>query len=101
MNPRNPKPFSVEHVREYADGTCTLRAVNIKPGLMPSDLIEWVLTTRKADVGAIYTADKKPAQRAEYERGHLTNTFIIPEREIKALEIYGGYHRWDYIISYE
>ena len=101
MNPRNPKPFSVEHVREYADGCCTLRAVNIKPGLMPSELIDWVLTARKDDVGYIYTADKNPAQRAEYKFGKLINTFIIPEREIKALELYGGYHRWDYIISYK
>lgn len=100
MKPETPTLFSVEHVREYADGSASLRAVNIKPGLMPSELIEWVLAARKYDVGAIYTADKNPAQRAEYSHGHLTSTFIIPDQEIKSMEIYGGYHRWDYIISF-
>lgn len=95
------RPYSVEHVREYGDGSCSLRAYNIKPGLLPSQLINYVLETHSSDTGAIYTSDRNPAQRAEYNRGHLTNTFIIPEKEIKRIEIYGGYHRWDYIISFE
>lgn len=94
------RPFSVEHVREYGDGCCTLRAYNIKPGLLPSELIKYVLESRNGDSGAIYTADSNPAQRVEYSRGHLTNTFTIPDREIKRMEMYGGYHRWDYIISF-
>lgn len=92
------KPFEVEHVREFGDGTCLLRAVKIKPGFTTGDLIDYVLT-RKGDNGAIYPADPHPEQVAQYRDGKLTSTFIIPEKPIKSLEIYGGYHRWDYIFK--
>lgn len=91
------RPFEVEHIREFGDGTCDLRAVKIKPGFTTGDLIDYVLT-RRDDVGYIHRAgDNHPAERVEYSRGKLLNAFIIPNKPIKSLEIYGGYHRWDYI----
>lgn len=90
------RPFEVEHIREFGDGTCELRAI-LKPGFTTGDLIDNVLT-RKEDVGYIYrTGNNHPAERVEYSRGKLMNAFIIPNKPIKSLEIYGGYHRWDYI----
>ena len=90
------RPFEVEHIREIGDGTCELRAI-LKPGFTTGDLIDYVLT-RKEDGGYIYrTGNNHPAERVEYSRGKLMNAFIIPNKPIKSLEIYGGYHRWDYI----
>lgn len=90
------RPFEVEHIREFGDGTCELRAI-LKPGFTTGDLIDNVLT-RKEDVGYIYrTGNNHPAERVEYSRGKLMNAFIIPNKPIKSLKIYGGYHRWDYI----
>lgn len=91
------KPFETEHIREFGDGTCQLRAVKIKPGFTTGDLIDYVLT-RKNDVGYIHPLkDTDPSQRVEYSDGKLLNAFIIPNKPIKTLTIYGGYHRWDYI----
>ena len=93
------KPFEVEHIREYGDGTCQLRAVRIKPGFTTGDLIDYVLT-RKGDVGCIHPAgNTAPAQRVEYSDGKLLNAFIIPNKPVKGLTIYGGYHCWDYIFE--
>ena len=93
------KPFEVEHIREFGDGACELRAVKMKPGFTTGDLIDYILT-RKNDVGYIYPlGNESPAQRVEYSRGELLNDFIIPNKPIKRLQIYGGYHRWDYIFE--
>lgn len=93
------QPFAVEHIREFGDGSCLLKAVNIKPGFTTGDLIDYVLT-RKGEAGYIHPANNtNPVLRAEYSNGKLLNPFIIPNREIKRLEIYGGYHRWDYIFE--
>lgn len=93
------KPFETEHIREFGDGTCEMRAVKIKPGFTTGDLIDYVLEHRKNDSGAIYPSPFKPGQRAEYCNGHTINLYAIPEKPVKALTLIGGYHRWDYIFE--
>lgn len=92
------QPFKVRHVREFGDETCLLEAYDLKPGLTAGELIEYVLT-RTTQSGQIHPKDPAPGQVAMYERGRLTNTFIIPDQPILRLTLYGGYNRWDYIFE--
>lgn len=92
------QPFTTRHIREFGDGTCQLVAENLRPGFTTGQLLDYVLT-RKADAGAVHPFEPLPGQRAEYRNGKFTNTFIIPEKPIKRLTIFGGYHIWDYVFE--
>lgn len=89
------RPFEVEHIREFGDGTCELRAI-LKPGFTTGDLIDYVLS-RKEDNGRIQPTNGNKLGTLNYAFGKAENDYFIPEKEIKRLTLIGGYHKWDYI----
>ena len=89
------RPFEVEHIREFGDGTCELRAI-LKPGFTTGDLIDYVLS-RKEDNGRIQPTNGNKLGTLNYAFGKAENDYLIPEKEIKRLTLIGGYHKWDYI----
>lgn len=89
------RPFEVEHIREFGDGTCELRAI-LKPGFTTGDLIDYVLS-RKEDNGRIQPTNGNKLGTLNYAFGKAENDYFIPEKEIKRLTLIGGYHMWDYI----
>lgn len=89
------RPFEVEHIREFGDGTCELRAI-LKPGFTTGDLIDYVLS-RKQDAGRIEPTNGNKLGTLNYAFGKAENDYFIPEKPIKRLTLIGGYHKWDYI----
>lgn len=89
------RPFEVEHIREFGDGTCELRAI-LKPGFTTGDLIDYVLS-RKEDNGRIEPTNGNKLGTLNYAFGKAENDYFIPEKEIKRMTLIGGYHKWDYI----
>lgn len=89
------RPFEVEHIREFGDGTYELRAI-LKPGFTTGDLIDYVLS-RKQDAGRIEPTNGNKLGTLNYAFGKAENDYFIPEKEIKRLTLIGGYHKWDYI----
>lgn len=90
------RPFEVEHIREFGDGTCELRAVKMQPGFTTGDLIDYVLS-RKQDAGCIEPINHDKLGTLNYAFGKAENDYFIPEKPIKRLTLIGGYHKWDYI----
>lgn len=90
------RPFEVEHIREFGDGSCELRAVKMQPGFTTGDLIDYVLS-RKGDAGRIEPTNHDKLGTLNYAFGKAENDYFIPEKPIKRLTLIGGYHKWDYI----
>lgn len=92
------KPFTLEYVTGFGDGTSAYAARDIRPGFTTGDLLDYVLT-RKGEHGRIAPivlrhGIRYPAPRdqvAEYAAGTFTNTFVIPERHILKMDVFKSY----------